>query len=87
MEPLVELLQAEGSLLLIVYLDLVFVVGLDFDNHIPDDNGQFSCRSDNGGNAAFLEGNSFEERRQLVVFLIADRIGGMAEGFGDLVFP
>ncbi len=59
-------------MLLIVYLDLVFVVGLHFDNHVPDDNGQLSCRSDNSGNAAFLEGNSFEERRQFVVFLIAD---------------
>ena len=72
MESFIELLQAEGSLLLIVYLDLVFVVGLHFDNHIPDDNGQFSCRSDNGGNATFLESDSLEERRQLVVFLIAD---------------
>ncbi len=74
-------------MLLIVYLDLVFSVGLDFNNHVPDDNSRFSCRGDNSGNASFLKVDSLEERGQFVVFLIADRIGGVTEGFGDIVFP
>jgi len=53
-------------------------VRYSFNNHIPDNDGQFSCGSADSYGSSFSEAYPFKEVGKVSVFEIANSIGGIS---------